>query len=289
MRLARFWSRQTADATGKLGRVRAAARGWSNDSLEAAAAMARETASRIAALVADGKTRMESYQYGERPIPEPVTREFPDGASARAVVTRNVYGALVLNARDLMFIDIDSHDERPANSTSIISAVISLFAGKQPQPVQPRPPSPVEALVEGIAVERGLSLRLYETAAGHRAIVTNAPHSATADETEALLNEFNADPLYIRLCRQQESFRARLTPKPWRMKMWEPPVTYPFQTASEQSRFDAWEAKYASAAQRFATCRFIRSIGGAQCAPGFQELIDFHDELTKAKSGLSLA
>jgi hypothetical protein len=288
MKLALFWSRQTADATARDGRrVRAAARGWSNDSLDAAAAMASKTAQHIASLLADGRTKLERYQYGDRPIPEPVIKEFPDGSSPRAVVTRNVYGAFVLNTRDLMFVDIDS-DEPSAAATSFLSAVMGLFGKKQQQPA-PSAPSPVEELVRQVAATSGLSLRLYKTAGGHRAIVTNAPYGATADASDALLRDFGADPLYIRLCRQQESFRARLTPKPWRMRMSEPPVTYPFQTPAEQNRFDRWDATYASNTARFATCRFIRTLGPTEVASGFQELIDFHDAQTKADSDLPLA
>ena len=289
MKLARFWSRQTADATRRDGRrVRAAARGWSNDSLEAAAAMALETAKRIAGLLADGRTKLQRYQYGDRPIPEPVTKEFSDGAAPRAVVTRNVYGALVLNTRDLMFVDIDSDESAALSRPSVLSAVMGLFGTKR-HAEAPAAQSPVEDLVAQVAGTYGLSLRLYKTAGGHRAIVTNAPQNANDDVSEALLRAFGADPLYMRLCRQQESFRARLTPKPWRMKMSEPPVAYPFQTPAEQNRFDRWAEVYASNSERFATCRFVRAIGAPDTAPGFQELIDFHDAQTKTDSDLPLA
>ncbi len=43
------------------------------------------------------------YQYGDRPIPEPLIQQL----DASSVVTRNVYGALVLNVDHLMFVDID--------------------------------------------------------------------------------------------------------------------------------------------------------------------------------------
>jgi len=297
MKLARFWARQTADATNREGkRIRAAARGWSNDSLEAAAAMALQTAQRVVALVAEGRTKLQRYQYGDRPIPEPVIRQFPDpviqqmgGVSiARAVVTRNVYGALVLNTNDLMFIDIDSDDAPPKPATSIAAGLMSLFRKKQQPVVHPASTS-IEDSIAQVGEANGLSLRLYKTAGGYRAIVTNLTQTATDETSLALLHEFGSDPLYVHLCKQQESFRARLTPKPWRMKMWEPPVTYPFQTQQEQQRFDRWNADYVAASARFATCRFIKAVGDSEPAPGFQELIDFHDEQTKAQISLPLA
>jgi len=288
MKLARFWARQTADATNREGkRIRAAARGWSNDSLEAAAAMALLTAQRVVALVAEGRTKLQRYQYGDRPIPEPVIKEFAGASAPRAVVTRNVYGALVLNTTDLMFIDIDSDDAQPKPATSIAAGFMSLFGKKQPL-VQPASTS-IEDTIAQVGDTNGLSLRLYKTAGGYRAIVTNLAQTATDETSLALLREFGSDPLYIHLCKQQESFRARLTPKPWRMKMWEPPVTYPLQTTQEQQRFDRWNADYVAASARFATCRFIRAIGDSDPVPSFRELIDFHDEQTKAQISLPLA
>jgi len=288
MKLARFWARQTADATDRHGRrVLASARGWSNDTIEAAAAMALQTAMRVAAMVADGRTKVQRYQYGDRPIPEPVIKEFAGGPAPRAVVTRNVYGALVLNSSDLMFIDIDTN-ETSNPITSLVTALMSLFGKKRPSPQTPVA-SGIDDAIARVAAINALSLRLYETAGGYRAIVTSAPQAATSEAALSLLREFGADPLYIHLCKQQESFRARLTPKPWRMKMWEPPVTYPFQTPAEQQRFDRWQDEYATASARFATCRFIRAIGDDHAAAGFQELIDFHDDQTKADSSLPLA
>ena len=288
MKLARFWARQTADSTDRHGRpIRASARGWSNESTEAAAAMALQTAQRVVALVGEGRTKLQRYQYGDRPIPEPVIKEFAGATTPRAVVTRNVYGALVLNTNDLMFIDIDSDDAPPKGATTIASSLMSLF-GKKPPPA-PQANAGIEDSIAQVAETNGLSLRLYKTAGGYRAIVTNLAQSATDETSIALLREFGADPLYVHLCKQQESFRARLTPKPWRMKMWEPPVTYPFQTPHEQQRFDRWNADYTAASARFATCRFIRAIGDSEPAPGFQELIEFHDEQTKAEIGLPLA
>jgi len=55
----------------------------------------------------------------------------------------------------------------------------------------------------------------------------------------------------IRLCRSQESFHARLTPKPWRCRLALPPASFPFSTSQEESKFRAWEANYTWRA----TCR----------------------------------
>src|SRR5437868_9405110 len=100
MKLARFWTRQTAEAIGLDGeRVRAVARGWSDQSVEAAAAVGRDMAQRVAQKLAAGAMKGGHYLYGDRPLPEPILYEFQNGGfDPRAAITRNVYGALVMNA-----------------------------------------------------------------------------------------------------------------------------------------------------------------------------------------------
>src|SRR5437879_3133747 len=111
MKLARYWTKESGAATRSDGAaIRVIARGWSNESIEAAGQRARETARKLAAALASGQIERSHYLYGERPLPEPILKEFRNGAGATALVTRNSYGALVLNTSKLMFIDIDRED-----------------------------------------------------------------------------------------------------------------------------------------------------------------------------------
>jgi hypothetical protein len=107
--------------------------------------------------------------------------------------------------------------------------------------------------------------------------------------SEDLLGQFNADPLYVRLCRMQECFRARLTPKPWRCGFRSPLDTFPFETPEAKSRSQAWEANYNLAIERFATCRYTASFGSSPMVWSFEELVQFHDQETRATSLLPLA
>ncbi len=100
-----------------------------------------------------------------------------------------------------------------------------------------------------------------------------------------MLQQYDADPLYVRLCRLQQSFRARLTPKPWQCGLRVPPASFPFDTPQQESRFRAWDADYAATAARYATCRYLTTFGG-RIAPAFEELIRFHDQETKAGTTL---
>ncbi len=294
MKLARYWTRQEGEATAPGGeRIRVVSRGWSNESLEAAAAVARGVARKVAERIASGQTAGQRYGYGDRPLPEPVLREFRNGGDTpSAVVTRNSYGSLVLNARDLMFVDID-RESPPKQVAEIAQNLIfglrSIF-GKPAAPAPPPPPpmDPVVAGIRGVAERNGLGVRVYKTAAGYRVLITSAPFEAGSGQSESLLQQFGSDPLYLKLCRTQESFRARLTPKPWRCGLRLPPVSFPFETGEAEARFRDWEQKYTASIARFATCRYLGSFGSGMNS-GFADLIEYHDQETKASAILPLA
>jgi len=281
MKLARYWSRDTGEAGG----MRVVARGWSDESVDAARARARDIARRVAERLMVNPGIRNQYQYGDRPLPEPVLREF-----SGAAVTRNAYGALVLNTDDLMFVDIDVelHDAA-AGPENLVSKVFSLFAKPAPAATAAPPAHPVLDSVQRVAERHGLSARVYKTAAGCRAIITDRKFQAGSAEAEALLREFGADPMYVRLCRLQASFRARLTPKPWRCNFRQPAEAFPFETPQAQANFQRWEEEYNRRAGNFATCQFLTAVGQGRTEAAFADLIGYHDQETKAGSAQPLA
>ena len=295
MKLARYWSRGEGEATGPDGeRVRVVARGWSDENIDSARARARDIARRVAERLLSHPGQRNQYQYGDRPLPEPVTREFRAGGDRPlAVVTRNAYGALVLNADQLMFVDIDREDPKPATASSVESTLSGLFSslfGKTvPSAPPPTAPPTVADDIRRIAERHRLSVRVYKTAAGYRGLITNAPFRAGTSEAEGLLREFGADNMYVHLCRVQECFRARLTPKPWRCNFHKPPVEFPFETPQVEAQFRRWEIDYNQKAAAYATCRYVATVGAGGVSPEFQELVHYHDQETKASSGLPLA
>lgn len=259
MKLARYWTRQQGEAIGPRGRIRVVSRGWSQESMDQAAAVARDVATRVAQRIAFGAPPSREYMYGDRPLPEPILRVFADGAQQRAVVTRNMYGALVLNTQNLMFIDVDRDGPGIMDEFQLASQA------------------------------NGLAVRAYKTAAGYRLLVTDRGLEPGTPQSEGLLAVFGADPLYMRLCRMQQSFRARLTPKPWRCGSVQPPVQFPFTTSRDEAQFNEWETKYRAAASPYATCRYLASFGGVRIAPEFEELVWEHDQETRANSQHALA
>lgn len=270
MKFARFWTRDEGEArTSDGGVFQVSARGWSDDSMADAHTRGRDLARRLAQWISTHPGQRNVYDvYGDRPMPEPILHDFRPAAPA--AVTRNSYGAAILNTDRMMFIDIDREDPKPR---------VAFL-------------KPIRTVLDDIrdkASAHGLSARVYKTAGGHRVMVTNRAFDAGSNETESLLKDFSSDDLYIRLCRIQQSFRARLTPKPWRCDYNKPRVKFPFETPRAEQEMRQWEAGYKSATASYATCQFIGVCGSETILPEFQELVAFHDRETKSASAVALA
>jgi hypothetical protein len=263
MKLAHYWTRQPGEATARDGsRIRVVSRGWSDESMEQAAVVARYIAQRVARRIVSGDTKSQQYMYGDRPLPEPILRQFQNGARPRAMITRNMYGALVMNAQTLMFVDVDREENRAHTVSNDVQRVTEA---------------------------NGLAARLYKTAGGYRVLITNVPFEPGSPQSENLLRQFASDPLYVRLCQMQQSFRARLTPKPWRCGLTVPPVSFPYETPGDHAHFSQWEAAYQAKTAGYATCRYLATFGGVRILPEFEDLVYDHDQETKANSQLPLA
>jgi hypothetical protein len=191
----------------------------------------------------------------------------------KTIITRNRYGAQVMNAESLMFLDID----KPKTSLG------SFFKKSTPESNKERIFEMVRKQAES-SKYAGLAFRMYETYQGARVIVTGRNFDARDRETQSLMGDFNVDPLYAAICRKQGCFRARLTPKPWRMKMKAYKVRYPRETLDIQ--FDAWLQTYEQASKDFSVCKFI---GNAGTSHGASEAVRLHDEVTGASLRLPLA
>ena len=117
----------------------------------------------------------------------------------------------------------------------------------------------------------------------------NARPRLPSKEAQALMERTGTDPAFARLCRAQKSFRARLTPKPWRCECPKPPGEYPRAEPDEQREFANWCKQYAHAIEDHATCRFLETVGAGKAAPALQPLVELHDEVTRCTEDLPLA
>lgn len=112
---------------------------------------------------------------------------------------------------------------------------------------------------------------------------------AGTDEAKAWLKDMGSDPLYQKLCENQKSFRARLTPKSWRCGLRQPTVRFPWETEKKQQIMEKWISNYQQKSQGFAVCELIETMGAPFPISELKPLIDLHDTRTAVASGLPLA
>jgi hypothetical protein len=303
MKIARYWAfAQTTTKNRKGVHFEIIKWGWSDRNVSDAEHMAQRGVEELAARIASGEgfPDRHAYGYGDgRPLREEVVRTIgPTGGNDEAVITRNQYGALVLNTARIMFVDVDSpgvnHRESPSRRTNrsggLGGYIGKLFGTRSPSPAMSPDGKPQLTEDEQAAIERARAwternrswgFRVYRTAAGLRLLTTHdvfdPKDRAVVDVMEAL----GADPLYMRLCRAQECFRARLTPKPWRIKFYPPQIRYPAVDAHQEIAMRKWIVKYEQACAKAATCQLLTTLGNGNIASPVASIIRLHDDETR--------
>jgi hypothetical protein len=253
--------------------------GWSDVSAEAAQADGERRVHRIIDWLRNNmQGERGPYGYPDRAMREEVLREFyqPDGGIS-SVVSRNSYGCQVLNTASAMFIDVDE------KRTSLLTALKSLFGDGKFEP------NLLAKVQRWIAAHPNWGWRVYRTRAGIRLLATHQPFPPDDPICQSAFHEFGADHLYRKLCANQKCYRARLTPKPWRCGVEKPPHRWPWRDAAAQSAFEDWDRRYQAAANSYATCKLLGQFGSPVIHPALKSLVKFHDDTTRAGSGLPLA
>jgi hypothetical protein len=272
MKVYRYWARGVASVGPDDGTApdEFIAYAGSDRSIEDARRQAVEKATKIGRAVFRSEPP-DAYLYCDRPIREEIIEEFHRGDFQSAVITRNVYGALVLNTAEAMFIDIDYPYVSP------FAALFRWFAGLFGK----KSPSADEKIIrrvgEVVEAERNLGLRLYRTANGYRCLVTSQTFQPTSNESTDLMKRFGADPMYVRLCREQECFRARISPKFYRLRLERPPGRYPFENDGDRAEYDRWTTEYDVAARNFTTCVFLEHFGRSNVDERVRPIVETHD------------
>src|SRR5262245_6697810 len=275
MRIPPYWARATYADTDRRGRPRTFdCCGWSFSSQAAAQADAQARARRASERLLQGET-IEPYGYLDRPLREEQIRSLRLGDETVAVVTRNAYGALILNAASVLFVDVDVARPKPS---SIWEAIKSLFFSAQRRELLAEAREQTrEKLQHWARSNSGHSLRLYETAGGFRLLFTDRRYDPKESRTQSIFEGLGCDPLYRRLCEQQECFRARLTPKPFRCGCQKPPNRFPWIDSAAEEKFRAWERLYQERAAEFTVCRLLDSIGANSQDDEIGAIVELHD------------
>jgi hypothetical protein len=302
--------------------------GWSDISLEAAQAHAdarvREAFERVLA----GETlprseRRVAYNGAEGvPIREEIVERDGD-----MVITRNGYGALCLNTPNVFFADIDFSAKpsgRAILSVSLllwIAVAVGLKIGFDQTLIRSVAIGFVAALFLGYAFAGWLQrarlalngghegtarkriaaflaqrpdwrLRLYRTPAGLRLLALHRLFDPREADVTTAFDALGVDPTYARMCRNQNCFRARLTPKPWRLGL--PRLRPPYAAAwrLEHAELPArreWIAEYGRASEGHAACRFVETLGSGRVDPVAEHVQQLHDLMCQAERDLPLA
>jgi hypothetical protein len=281
--------------------------GSSDVSVEDARRDARERLDRLVASGGPDRRHPGHEYYPDRRLPEELLEEVhaPSGALI-AAITRNRYGAAVLNTDAVLISDVDLPEptgrDRPRKGRG--GFVGRLFGGGAPDATSPEQADPdalglpgpgprgeqheqIVRLISEFSVRHPeLGVRTYRTRNGFRLLITGSGAAPGGARAQQLMGELRSDRLYMLLCRVHDTYRARLTPKPWRVDVG------PFAALGTRTSADAvhrrWVAQYSAASREVAVCRLLGAAGPA-ADPVEQQIIDLHDRAARPESHLPLA
>ena len=239
----------------------------SNESVADAEARCEEKARRVQMIINGDAVRDNDYT---RPVREEITHEIDE----YNIVTRNRYGALVLNSNSVSIFDIDDYKHSFWE--------IFGFGGKKDKK---------SAIVESLRrlfenrTLRDTGWRIYETCKGIRLILTGQYIDTASQLFGQFSRDINADPLYTLLCTKQNCYRARLTPKPHRLHIDRIKFSCPLPDDAEQ-QYAEWLANYQEQSKNYAVCRLLESLGAHNAE---DPIVDFHDRVCCSNANLPLA
>lgn len=193
---------------------------------------------------------------------EPVLEQVDDDN----LITRNRYGVQVLNSTTLCFVDVDDFP------LSLGDTLKGIFGRKT---------TPEEKLLQTLrdlcAADESLGARLYRTHNGWRVMLTGRGLAPDSDRMHQICRILHADPLYESLCTRQQCWRARLTPKPYRVGV--PGYPRPVDSESVSSpQSQDWIQRYEAACRGKSVCRLVDVTGRKMQS----DLIELHDRMTGA-------
>lgn len=240
------------------------------------------------------------------------------------VVTRNSYGARCLNTPDVFFADVDFQYAPSWRFSFGVFGVLLLGAGGVGWGMDSRSLGMVMAFLalifsgfisrslygmiqgkkggpEGVARSRvsdflarhpEWNLRLYRTPAGMRVMAMHQTFNPSDPAVIACFQALGTDPIYAKMCLNQQCFRARVSAKPWRIGIGEHmrprPGVWPVAPERMALR-TSWIHRYETAARSFAACKFMEAIGSGVTHPETKLVQELHDEMCCALSALPLA
>jgi len=241
-----------------------------------------------------------------------------------SVITRNSYGAKCLNVPNVFFADIDFEADFSLRSclayfAILLAAAMLIFSIAPTRPIAFFGMLAVLTLgtfvlnyirqfaknlrggAEQIAIARvrrfvernaAWHVRLYRTPAGLRVLALHKTFEPNSPEVAEAFRALAVDPVYARMCLRQQCFRARVSPKPWRIGISDHlrprPGVWPVAAERLPLR-NAWMRNYDAKSLGHASCAFIESMGSGIVHPEALFVQELHDELSQASRALPLA
>ncbi|WP_265444174.1 hypothetical protein [Flexivirga meconopsidis] len=257
--------------------------GWSSRSLDDARAVGYDRLARLLAAVHDGTIR---GSYGWAPPRELTLHEERDDAGVLiGVVSRNRYGADVLNTDHFLIADVDVRQTVAQHGRRLLRRAF----GRPEESTNSPKTLALRQIGEFASAHPSVGVRVYETFGGFRAILTGTGLPPDSLGAATLFDELATDQVYARLCRKYQTCRARLTPKPWRAGLRASAPAWPPADPDAEGQWGSWLRDYQAASAPYATCRLVEVVGPPP-RPSEQRLIALHDRVTRvAEKSLPLA
>ncbi|WP_022823959.1 hypothetical protein [Hymenobacter norwichensis] len=286
MQLYSYWSWATLDCRNADGNPYYLTAYAGSDTSPAAAKTAAEqlVQQRYTRLLAGDK--LGEYPTGSAPLREQLIQRVHDSQGNQiAALTRNRYGSLVLNAPRLMMLDVDDQGLQPEPESEPFSLRHFLRNLFSPLPPPPRlsPPELREQLrlrlTAWLQLYPDWNFRLYRTCLGFRLLVTHQLLDPNSPKAQEVFSAMRTDKIYVRLCQMQNCYRARLSPKPWRIGWRRPPHSFPYRGPEEEQEQQQWEQQYIVRSEAFSVCEWVGEYGSSYVLPEVKSLIELHDEV----------
>ncbi|NBV22613.1 MAG: hypothetical protein EBS05_11945 [Proteobacteria bacterium] len=325
MNIPRFWAEARAQHRERGKQVTVRRFGWSATSESEAQANAQARADEalerlLAGEKLDRREPKVAYNGAEGvPIREEIIAEH-----GTDVITRNSYGALCLNTPDVLFADIDFSTSVPDKLGCIFCMVLILVSAELAWKIGSwrcffflsaisgvigwliasgvhkaylalnggSERLAIKRISEFIATQPAWRLRLYRTPAGLRLLAMHRVFAPEEPAVKVFFNAIRADPVYVTMCQRQKCFRARVSPKPWRIgigRHLKPrPGIWPVRSEAVPAR-EAWVKAYHEKACGFAACRLVSEMGNGKVDDRARDVQHLHDQLCRAETDLPIA
>jgi len=285
VRFAPYWARVAVNGEGdEVPDGPFISHGWSLTDPEEAHAMALQRAQRVRRYVNEGTgaedlcPEEDYYPTDGDVLREVVLREGGEEGAVRWAVTRNIYGAEVLNVEGLAILDVDLPVRRVEEEPKGFFG--RLFGRKKLRFVQAEPEEVLRPLLKVLDAS-GLGGKVLRTHSGFRVMVLSQVMTHDDPAFVKLMADTGTDRLYAALCARQACCRARLTPKPWRMDtVVLPPlrssVPWPWRPNGGPG-WSEWLATYNSERPNWAVAHVETTFGPSRVDEGLLEALAQHD------------